>query len=1097
MASAFAALLLSCSLVSVAAAADWAGSYKSATVSLELTRDANGYAGTLLVGGKSYPVRAQEAANGSLEGSFPVGASTYPFQATLAGEAMTLKSGASTYELKRSAVALQPPQQVGPATNPTPVNAPATTVPATTAPARKGPTSGPPNDPKVLESVRDLGKPKTDPKREWLILVYIAGDNDLEPNGVLNIDQMERGLPESGVDVVVLYDREIKTNKAGEAAKPRLYHITRDRKPGSIDSDVLREFGLINTADPKLLSAFVEGAVKAYPAKQHAFFSWDHGGGWASLNSDWHVAGSDQRTIMSMPEFHEGLAVGMRAAGLKKWEFLGMDMCLMCQLEVATELQDLTDVLVASEELVPGKGMPYDRVLQAFGKGTMGGRRIAQEIVVAFDQFHKEDQRESTTLAALDLTLVGDVNSKLNAICDKLTPAMDQKWTALSRSFFYCEQYTQERDDFRKGVGALQTVDLLDALKKCRAAMPDFPAETEYTAFVNAMDRFVIANANSRRRRLSNGLAIYAPVIRDVYDPRYDQLKFATISHWPKLVQAMYPAQARDVQAPKFGRIGLVDPQGIPVQGLTPLNGESMSIEVTGKNMVWVREMGGIRDPQAGGVRILGSSYIIDANYLEKLAKGRENFSHDIDVIMPQLTDGLNRLRQPALGVFLRLTDGRTSVEVMIDGSDLSAPTEFLVPVQIEDARFRDGKVSGFLSGSLLDMGVHRVVVTQVQPGGRRTLTLLEPAADTRITPVFDVIHDDGTKSRAAKGAIAWGEGLEFVVDTLAPGEYEDILVAETMGGLSSTARFRFRVLDDERLTALKESWRDIKPSRMVGTWEWMTTGDQVVSLKTTMTIEATKLPWFYRLTVTGLGPDGRPVEMTGTLMLRMEPLPFYHMVMVLPGSKQPPSGLMGPMKWVTDGHGDRVMAMLIGPNKAIYWVKTKEGAPGRENGPQPQPPVQRPPEGWIAVTDANRALSVAVPPTFVVMRDALQRNRQVFAGYDFCAADGNLGIAFEIIRFDGVNDPDAALKAMLAGGAQLGVQLRPGQPVRSKMGGADCVTVTGQARSNAAGAYVFVSNLITTPRGIVAVNFAISPQAGDAGTATIEKILRTVQVGQ
>ena len=40
----------------------------------------------------------------------------------------------------------------------------------------------------------DLGPPRSDPKREWTIAVYIAGDNNLEKMALKDINEMERGI---------------------------------------------------------------------------------------------------------------------------------------------------------------------------------------------------------------------------------------------------------------------------------------------------------------------------------------------------------------------------------------------------------------------------------------------------------------------------------------------------------------------------------------------------------------------------------------------------------------------------------------------------------------------------------------------------------------------------------------------------------------------------------------------------------------------------------------------------------------------------------------------------------------------------------------
>jgi len=212
---------------------------------------------------------------------------------------------------------------------------------------------------------------------------------------------------------------------------------------------------------------------------------------------------------------------------------LVFDMCLMAQLEVAAQVHELADVMIACEAPEPAPGLPYVPILQAFAKGTLGGRRIGSDIVQAFDKNTRDRSIINSTVSAFDLSAFDEVNSKLNALVDKLIPAMPGQWTALAKSCFYGEQYNDSRQDFRQGANARQSVDLLDVLKKTRSAMPDFPAEAEYKDLVQAMDRFVIASANSKRRRLSNGVAIYAPVIKAAYDHAYDQLLFPGMSHWP------------------------------------------------------------------------------------------------------------------------------------------------------------------------------------------------------------------------------------------------------------------------------------------------------------------------------------------------------------------------------------------------------------------------------------------------------------------------------------------------------------------------------------------------------------------------------------
>ena len=226
----------------------------------------------------------------------------------------------------------------------------------------------------AIAALKDLGPVQADPKRDWLMIVYLDGDNSLDEQGAFNLRQMEHGFPDSGVDVIVLYDRPI-TNARSKRANPptRVYRVRHSKRPDpdSIESEVVKDLGPIDMADPKILSAFIEGAVKTFPARQHALFTWDHGGGWAGLTEDDNApAKPNHYDIMDMEGFRTGVVDGMKAAGLKKWDVIAFDMCLMCQLEVAAQIHDLTDVMIASEAEEPGKGMPYSSVLEALGEGN-------------------------------------------------------------------------------------------------------------------------------------------------------------------------------------------------------------------------------------------------------------------------------------------------------------------------------------------------------------------------------------------------------------------------------------------------------------------------------------------------------------------------------------------------------------------------------------------------------------------------------------------------------------------------------------------------------------------------------------------------------
>ena len=766
-------------------------------------------------------------------------------------------------------------------------------------------------------------------------------------------------------------------------------------------------------------------------------------------------------------------------------------MCLMAQLEVAAEVHDLADVMIASEAEEPGKGIPYTRVLEAFGKGTMGVRRIASNIVAEFDKFHKAEGERSTTLSALDLSAFDEVNGKLNALVDKLVPAMPKGWSAVTKSYFYAEQYAGSRDDFRSGAHALQSVDLMDALKKCRAAMPDFPAEDEYKDLVQSMDRFVIASVNSERRRMSNGVAIYAPVIKAAWNPEYEKLSFAKVSRWPKLIQSVYPEQAKNDQAPKFGKIELVDAENKPAAALQPLSGCGLSIDVEGKNMVWVRHMPGVREAALGGVRVLVVDYIVDANYLQKLMKGADKFAHDVDVLMPQLADGVNKLRQPQYGLMFLMSNGEKTVQAMFDNSDLKDPLSLTVPVRIQHSSLGKKPVDAVMHGDGISLAVTSTTLVHKQPDGRTVYQQIDLPADATITPVFYLYKDDGTRELCSTDSLTWSKGLSFTMDLLPAGNYEEILVAETMTGASTTARYGYKAVADEELASMKESWRTFKPQMMVGTWDWALPADPPKSVDTSMSVKATRDPLVYDVTLDSPGDDGKRKLTSGTLILEIHDQPFYRLI-VHPENNGRPEVMLGTISWAPQAGKGRIVTRSLALDINILWMKTDELA-GDDDGNE----LPNPPEGSRTVSDANKLVSLTVPPGFVTDEKAAKQAKAVFKGRDYGGFDANLKAGVEIIRFEGINSGRETLKAFVAGAQQLGIQIRLGSPQPSKIGGVDTVSIPAQAVNANGVVFNMGINLIPTAKGIVVVNFISSPANFQAAEPTMQEMLASIKVAK
>ena len=164
---------------------------------------------------------------------------------------------------------------------------------------------------------------------------------------------------------------------------------------------------------------------------------WNHGNGWSHHLSDTNAPGSAQgHDHLSLPKLRQGIAGALKDTGLKKLNLVGFDMCLMAQLETATEISELAEVMVASEALEPGDGWPYEQILPTFGQENLGTRRLGAHIVEAYGKHYGERRERVAALSAIDLGEIPKLTESMSTLAGKVDTAVPTFWPAISRAFF-------------------------------------------------------------------------------------------------------------------------------------------------------------------------------------------------------------------------------------------------------------------------------------------------------------------------------------------------------------------------------------------------------------------------------------------------------------------------------------------------------------------------------------------------------------------------------------------------------------------------------------------------------------------------------------
>lgn len=116
--------------------------------------------------------------------------------------------------------------------------------------------------------------PTTLSKKPWTVMVYMAGDNNLDPEGFQDLKEMKKVGSTDKLNIVAQFDRA-----AGHVA--RRYYL---RHGGIVTGDAVASLGAVNTGDPKCLSDFIQWGVKNYPADHYLLVLWNHGQGWDETN---------------------------------------------------------------------------------------------------------------------------------------------------------------------------------------------------------------------------------------------------------------------------------------------------------------------------------------------------------------------------------------------------------------------------------------------------------------------------------------------------------------------------------------------------------------------------------------------------------------------------------------------------------------------------------------------------------------------------------------------------------------------------------------------------------------------------------------------
>ncbi len=512
--------------------------------------------------------------------------------------------------------------------------------------------------------------------QKWLVMMYQdADDQALERDIMMDLNEMEMmGSVEGEVIIVSQVDR-FRGGYSGDGNwdSTRRYLVTYDDDLNNVGSELLMDLGEKNMGDANTLADFLTWAITTFPADRYMLIMSDHGMGWPGGWSDPNPAQRDRSSnapltsalkddIIYLNEMEGALATTIQTTGIDKFDLIGLDACLMSQMEVYTALAPYAHYAVASEETEPGLGWAYTAFLSLMvDNPNLTTEALAANIV---DSYITQDQRvvddqaraeflaqnasgggwfvnrmsaqqlatqleQNITLTAVNLDDFQILQDAVNQFSYHMQ-SLDQRAVAQARS--YSQSYTSI---FGSNVPP-SFIDLGHFAALTYKYSGDSTTRQYANNILTALQDVIVAEKHGPSKPGSTGIAIYFPNSQLYSTASTGMASYSVIANsfsraslWDDFLGYHYAGRkfsanaveavniSRASQIPGLGAIS-VSPISASANRVSPGDVITLSTTITGENIGYIYVFTGWIDGETGDI------LVEDIDYLESDATGAE-----------------------------------------------------------------------------------------------------------------------------------------------------------------------------------------------------------------------------------------------------------------------------------------------------------------------------------------------------------------------------------------------------------------------------------------------------------------------------------------
>jgi len=359
--------------------------------------------------------------------------------------------------------------------------------------------------------------------KDWTLAVFLNADNNLDPFGVEDQEEMAEVGSNANINVVSLIDRERGPAQINYIEKNNIKKV--------------KDMGELDMGDYRQLVNFAKYIKENYPAKQYCFVIWNHGSGWKAKNGAnvYRGISYDDSSNNHITNAQLGTAVAEIKTILgKKLDVLEMDACLMQMVEVGHAVYENVEYIVASEELEPGKGAPYNDILRGV-KAGMTAEAFANNWVNAFGKSYSGGSQgyDESTQSNVDC-------SKFSALVDSVNGLA--KALMSGKNAMIVKAAVSKVQKF----GDPGNIDLVHFAELLKSGTSDVAIKTACDKVIAAVKAAVINNkVTGSSTANAKGIAFYLPA-NLALESKYSSLSFAQATMWDDMIVALGKKEAAE-----------------------------------------------------------------------------------------------------------------------------------------------------------------------------------------------------------------------------------------------------------------------------------------------------------------------------------------------------------------------------------------------------------------------------------------------------------------------------------------------------------------------------------------------------------------------